>query len=376
MLKLDEAEVVNGKKFERVSLTLMNRALDPAIQADDDRYFSVQSEQEIWPIGCFQVGKESYDVLNWAFQQTKWPEVIAAQNRGQELVVNGVGSFTIEWHLSADMKTIKCMNGLQHGPTSRMTCIYCEQVREKAKPCTADAAQREAVIRGKGNWQGGLFAPRISAEPCDANTHPRWKQVLPIPLSRTHMCTLHAQVRIIEKILHLHFMHIWNMQDPGRRVVAIDAMEKSLSAIGVEGGNCQLKKDEKKSGKSGNVVMKPSLSGVVAARLFGPSPWSMNDRVWKDVVMSEHNNLDKGQARLKRFRVWEALEAVQPYLTGLVLKPAERTSCRSRMDSFGKAFLEAFGETHVTPYIVSFNPCKFTSDSGKYILLHIMWNVL
>ena len=78
MLKLDEAEVVNGKKFEQVSLTLMNRVLDHAIQANDDRYFSVQSEQEIWPIGCFQVGKESYDVLNWAFQQTKWPEVIVA----------------------------------------------------------------------------------------------------------------------------------------------------------------------------------------------------------------------------------------------------------------------------------------------------------
>jgi hypothetical protein len=171
-------------------------------------------------------------------------------------------------------------------------------------------------------------------------------------------------------------MQIWNMQDPEKRVVAIDAMEKSLSAIGVEGGNCQLKKDEKKSGKSGNVVMKPRLNGVVAAMLFCPSPWSMNDRVWKDEVMSEHNNLDRGQARLKRFRVWEALEVVQPYLTGLVLKPTERMSCRSRMDSFGKAFLEVFGKTHITPYIVSFNPCKFTSYSGKYIPLHILWNVL
>ena len=68
MLKLDEAEVLHGKKFERVSLTLMNRALDPEIQKNDDRYFSVQSEQEIRPIGCFQVGKESYDILQWVFQ--------------------------------------------------------------------------------------------------------------------------------------------------------------------------------------------------------------------------------------------------------------------------------------------------------------------
>ena len=69
VLKLDEAEVLEGRKFERISLTLMNRALDTDIQKDDARYFSVQSEQEIWPIGCFEVGKESYDVLKWAFEK-------------------------------------------------------------------------------------------------------------------------------------------------------------------------------------------------------------------------------------------------------------------------------------------------------------------
>lgn len=50
VLKLDEAEIL---EFEHMSLTLMNRALDPEIQKDDARYFSVQSDQEIWPIGCF-----------------------------------------------------------------------------------------------------------------------------------------------------------------------------------------------------------------------------------------------------------------------------------------------------------------------------------
>ena len=41
VLKLDEAEVLEGRKFERISLTLMNRALDTDIQKDDARYFSV-----------------------------------------------------------------------------------------------------------------------------------------------------------------------------------------------------------------------------------------------------------------------------------------------------------------------------------------------
>lgn len=356
VLKLDEAEVQQGKKYERVSLTLMNRALDPAIQKNDDRYFSVQSEQEIWPIACFQVGKESFDVLDWVFKKTKFPEVIEAQSNGQELCVDGVGSFTVEWHMSADMKTIKCMHGLQHGPSSKMNCIYCEQVREQPKKCAnASAAHREHASREKGKWQGGLFASGIQGEPCDAATHPRWKMVLPIPLSRTHMCTLHAQVRMVEKLLHLHFIFVWNMQNEERRAVAIESMEKSLSAIGVEGGNCQLRKDEKLSGKAGNVVMKPSLSGVVASRLFQPSSWSNQDRAWKDVVMSENNHLENGQARRNRFQVWEALEELQPYLTGLVLTAEQRGACKAKLDQFGKAFLKAFGENHVTHYMVSWS---------------------
>lgn len=149
MLKLDEAEVLQGKKFERVSLTLMNRALDPSIQKDHERYFSVQSEQEIWPIGCFQVGKESYDVLKWAFEKTRFSELIAAQMAGQQLVVEGVGSFNVEWHLAADMKTIKCMYGLQHGPTCKMTCIYCEQIHEVSK------SRHEASPSSKRRLQEG-----------------------------------------------------------------------------------------------------------------------------------------------------------------------------------------------------------------------------
>ena len=52
-MKLNKAEIVHGKKFEKVSLTLMNRALDPLFLRDDKAYFYVQSEQEVWPIGSF-----------------------------------------------------------------------------------------------------------------------------------------------------------------------------------------------------------------------------------------------------------------------------------------------------------------------------------
>ena len=44
MIKLDESEIVKGQKMERVSITLMNRALDPGVTPKDPKYFSVQSK--------------------------------------------------------------------------------------------------------------------------------------------------------------------------------------------------------------------------------------------------------------------------------------------------------------------------------------------
>jgi hypothetical protein len=69
-------------------------------------------------------------------------------------VVDGVGSFLVEWHLTANMKTIKCMNGLQHGPSCKMTCFYYEQVHEQLKMCIHAKVHIEANLRGKGAWQG------------------------------------------------------------------------------------------------------------------------------------------------------------------------------------------------------------------------------
>jgi len=122
-MKLDEAKIMKRKKFERVSLTLMNRALDPKIQRDSSNFFSVQSKREIWLVGCFQVQKESYQVLKWMFDRTNFPSLIQAQEDGQFLKVHGVGDFQMEWHLDANMKTIKCMDGLGHGTNAAYSCI-------------------------------------------------------------------------------------------------------------------------------------------------------------------------------------------------------------------------------------------------------------
>lgn len=158
VLKLDEAEIIHGQKMERVSITLMNRALDSTIDFNSERYFSIQSEREIWPIASFQVPRESYDILKWVFDQTHIPSLIKLQGEGQLLNVPGIGDFSIEWHLAADMKTIKCVYGLKHGANSLHSCIYCCQERVKSRIGSISDAEVASRNRCKHSWNEGLFS--------------------------------------------------------------------------------------------------------------------------------------------------------------------------------------------------------------------------
>jgi hypothetical protein len=55
-------------------------------------------------------------------------------------------------------------------------------------------------------------------------------------------------------------------------------MEKSLSVVGVHGGNVSIIKDQKRSGANNSVAAKPSLNGTTAMKLFNDFPWSGQDR--------------------------------------------------------------------------------------------------
>ena len=55
VIKLDECEVAKEKKMsERVTITLMSRALDTSLTEASSKYFSVQSEKHIWWLGSFE----------------------------------------------------------------------------------------------------------------------------------------------------------------------------------------------------------------------------------------------------------------------------------------------------------------------------------
>ena len=55
VVKINECKIVKEKKMQRVTITLMNRALDPSITKTSSKYFSVQSEKHVWWLGSFEV---------------------------------------------------------------------------------------------------------------------------------------------------------------------------------------------------------------------------------------------------------------------------------------------------------------------------------
>lgn len=90
---MDEAELIHDQKFERTGIGVMNRALDSNVTKDSEDDFSVQSERELFPIGCFRLPKENFKILSTVFMKTHIPAIIKAQEEGQLLHVEGIGDF-------------------------------------------------------------------------------------------------------------------------------------------------------------------------------------------------------------------------------------------------------------------------------------------
>ena len=128
-----------------------------------------------------QVDKEDHDILYWVFNHTKIPCIITSHESNEQIHVEGVGDFRVQWHLAGDLKTLKCMYNVGKGANSKSPCIYCMKPAKELNPNTQDVM------------------------PCRDRHDFQLRSILNIPLGRVHICTLHALCRIIEKLIHLIF---------------------------------------------------------------------------------------------------------------------------------------------------------------------------
>jgi hypothetical protein len=51
--------------------------------------------------------------------------------------------------------------------------------------------------------------------------------------------------------------------------------------------------------------------------------------------------------------MWQAFEKIQPYLTGLTLTLEQRSTFKEKVEAWGKLYIKAYREEHVTHYMVS-----------------------
>ena len=170
VIKLDQMELINNEKYERISVTLMNRAMDPNIEVTDKKYFSVQSENHIWWLGLFRISKESHETLKWVFLSNFNTHNNCLTQNGGKLEVDGYGSYSVEWHLAADLKTLKCMYNVSHGANGKHSCIYCMHTRNKEK-------------LPSGGWSNGIMSCKQDIIPNRDEMDKNMDPIIPIPLT-------------------------------------------------------------------------------------------------------------------------------------------------------------------------------------------------
>jgi hypothetical protein len=101
--------------------------------------------------------------------------------------VTYAGNFSLEIHCGCDLKCLKeqyadgSTAAVKGGPCSDSYCLYCEGTYSEMHMNKKGAA--------RANWA---------------------TSVLGLPYSRLHLCTLHAEMRIVEKLLHNHCQWLFN----------------------------------------------------------------------------------------------------------------------------------------------------------------------
>ena len=384
-LKLDECQIVKGRRMERISVTLMNEALLRAKQTNINESspgpsFSVQSEKDIWWLGAIEVPKETNAVLVWIFERTPWiSQVICSQMAGERLEVEGYGTFQVEWHLGGDLKTIKCLLGCKQGAMSLYPCPYCVRGYKPGKAQSKKASTlgtsrfpwEDDVAGDVGGiadtdagreWEASVLRCPMLAEPDRASKDRAWNPIFPFSLSNVHFCTLHAFMRVFDRLLKLHIDYALTMKPIAKSKEAITKVEELLNSIGCHGGNVSIAVAQS-PGDAHEVAQQVSMSGQKARHFLKrkktpvshrttsedaevPQPTNNPWELWKQLCKATTDNDSNVELTNKRKQVWAHFDKLM-HLMGLT-----KTTEEQRVMEFTKVYTLAWGEGNITHYMV------------------------
>lgn len=308
--------------------------------------------------------------MRWYFARSGIQDIISSQVNGERLDVPGIGSFSIEWHLGGDLKTLKCMLGCKMGANTLFSCVYCchsktpMEARAKGKQPSKGKIQKQAgakhaivdtaKLKGSKVWQNGILSCDQSRPPSQDQEDNVWNPILAIPLCQVHLCTLHARLRILDKLLMLHINYAWNMEPQDRQEESIHALEDVLSSIGLHAGAVVLTKDRKSNPTQDN-PNKICMGGSKARHLLSNHLGSCshtNFEIWKKVCDATTYRGNDARLGLKRARVWEACDIMVDLLERPHLDDNGIEELKQATSKFTEEMVEAWGETHITHYMV------------------------
>jgi len=138
-------------------------------------------------------------------------------------------------------------------------------------------------------------------------------------MTRVHFCTLHAQCKIVEKIIHLQIIYVWTIKDEVERKLAMAQMESCLSKVGLCASMVVLTKDAKLSGQNLSLLSKLSFNRVKCRKLFKKILGSTFTHAWKDICEAKRNNTNIGQSKVDQQNMWKAFADLQMYFSAMQL---------------------------------------------------------
>lgn len=184
-----------------------------------------------------------------------------------------------------------------------------------------------------------------------------------------HICTLHAEVRIIEKLVYCHILYAWNTKPESSSKEAISRLEDVLSKASLHKGHVKIQKDLKLSGKTGNVPCKPSIGGAKARRFLSNhsgKPSKIHYSVWKDIIVATQDFEHKGSTRLLKVEVWKKLDDMVKILRKEIFSNNDVRLLQKSCVEFVDAVKAAWGVDHVTHYMVSTSKQKASYHFFSY----------
>ena len=283
---------------------------------------------------------KDHAILSWVFSQSDICNLIASQTNGEKLQVDGFGTFRVEWHMVADLKTVTCMYNMSKGATSKSSCIYCMHSSNHLD-----------------------ISNHTKAPSRSTSIDPSLKPILDIPLSRVHICTLHALCRIIEKLVHLYIQFAWKEKNLMIHKRNINKIEKILSSIGLHGGKVKIIADPKRSTKTHKVPCKPSIGGVKARRFltFNGELGKINSKQgstikygqWKVLHNAIKDHVDGGFARTRKAKVWKALDELFSLCDKKTWEDGYTVHLRKALSKFGQSMTSGWSSNNITHYMVS-----------------------